>query len=72
MSDEKQEEPGVIKPLRIGIRLRPATVTLLYETVNGAKRLRFMPVRGLASYGPVALHVAVLRQRHTKYLEQVN
>ena len=63
--------PPPIKALRIGVRVNPAAISLLYETGDGKRRLRLMPIRGLVPYGPVALQVAELRHRHTHYLEQV-
>uniref|UniRef100_A0A6A7FS32 Centrosomal protein of 19 kDa n=2 Tax=Hirondellea gigas TaxID=1518452 RepID=A0A6A7FS32_9CRUS len=65
------EDENAITPLRIGVRCKPATLTLLYRAPGGMTRLRLMPVRGLAAYGPLALPLAQIRQRHNKYLQQV-
>ncbi|KAF2364879.1 Centrosomal protein of 19kDa [Trinorchestia longiramus] len=60
-----------ITPLSLGIKVKPATIVLKYQTSTGSVRLRLMPVRGLTLYGPVTLQVAQLRQRHTEYLKKV-
>ena len=63
---------NIVIPLKIGVRIKPAAITLLYEGKSDVRRLRVMPVRHLSKTGPISLPLAEIKARHSRYLEKVS
>lgn len=59
-------------PLKLGIRIQPPALTLVYQSAAGKERYRIMPVRFLNKFGSVNTILKDLKERHKEHLENVS
>ncbi|XP_063771635.1 centrosomal protein of 19 kDa isoform X2 [Pseudophryne corroboree] len=62
------------KARKCGVRFEPPAITLLYETTDGKKRTRIMPIRNFSKFSDYTRAAEQLKNnpRHKQYLEHVS
>ena len=61
-----------MEPLKVGVRTRSPSLTLVYRSAAGKERYRVMPVRFLNKFGSVENVLKELKDRHKPFLDQVS
>lgn len=61
-----------VNPLKLGIRVHPPAVTLVYQNAADQERYRVMPVRFLNKFGSVENVLKELKEKHKEYLDKVS
>ena len=63
---------ATVNPRKIGLRLEPLSLILLYDFGQGGKlRKRYMPLRSVKSMSDPRIKAEELKIRHLKHLERV-
>ena len=72
-AEEAAEGRPAPKPLKLGVRLSPPSLLLVYRPAagGGVLRLRKMPVKSLTQTGSCTRVAQELRERHCPHLDNV-